>query len=743
MTGSAGRLASSLRRHAVPIAFAAALTAGVTVVFFPLLPSHLSLHEGDIASQTIRAPRDLTFTSQVLTDQRKEEAARAVPEVRTYDTGVRDAQLQTLQDLIARISSVRDNPALPADQRVTELNRIGGLQLTPSDQTTLLQLSATRWQIATSDSVRVLGSVLQDGFGQDQVESKRASVIGRVNPNMSPAEQTLVADLVRPLVVPTQVVDVARTARAEQQARDAVPPQQVRLSAGQVIVRDGDKIGAGDIEALRAAGMLDVRFRWNNLLAAVTLAAAVSVTLAVAMWRRRGPRPGWREWVTLGVIIVAMVGLMKLYLPLVLPDTGRRFLAFGLPVAIAPMLAASLFDGSLAITVAAVVALLGAFAAVYLPDLSGVRGLPSMQPVALAASYFLGGFFGAHAVRRAERLSRYFFAAVAIAAAAAVPAFAFFALDPARSARDAGWILLACSVGGILAAVLTVGAFALLGTVFNFTTRLQLMEISQMSAPLLRRLQEEAPGTFHHSIIVGNLAERAAARVGADPLLVRVGAYYHDVGKLAEPIAYIENQLSGENPHDALSPQESARLIIQHVRYGTDLARRYRLPDRVRAFVPEHHGTRLVAYFYRKAALDDPRVDPAPFIYPGPRPQSRETAIVMMSDSVEAVVRASSDRSPERIAELVEGVIAERLAEGQLDDCDLTLRDLRAIAESFKASLRAIYHPRVPYPAPTALERERGALIGALAGEGESPARVPVPSAEAAAAAKLRQDPTA
>jgi putative nucleotidyltransferase with HDIG domain len=230
------------------------------------------------------------------------------------------------------------------------------------------------------------------------------------------------------------------------------------------------------------------------------------------------------------------------------------------------------------------------------------------------------------------------------------------------------------------------------------------MELAQLTHPLLRDLQSNAPGTFHHSVIVGNLGERAADLTGADSLLVRVGAYFHDIGKIAKPAFYIENQMGGENPHDRLDPAASAKMVSEHVRAGLRLTAKHRIPARVRAFIPEHHGTRLVTYFYRKASADDPTVDAERFRYPGPKPQSKETAIVMLADSVEAVVRASKDRSHEKIDTLVDGVVNERMTEGQLDESDLTLRDLRTIAESFKATLRGIYHPRIEYPAPTGAE---------------------------------------
>jgi putative nucleotidyltransferase with HDIG domain len=246
-----------------------------------------------------------------------------------------------------------------------------------------------------------------------------------------------------------------------------------------------------------------------------------------------------------------------------------------------------------------------------------------------------------------------------------------------------------------------------LGLLFGITTRLQLLELAQLTQPLLRRLQEEAPGTFHHCLLVATMGERAATEIDADALLVRVGAYYHDIGKLAQPHMYIENQADGANPHDSLDPKESAVLIQDHVYRGIELARQERLPLQVRAFVPEHHGTRLVTYFYRKAARLDPQIDPADFTYSGPRPQSRETAIVMMADSCEAVVRSSQQRDLETIDRLIDAVINERLGEHQFDDCDLTLRQLRTIGSSFKVTLRGVYHPRIEYPEPTDDERRR------------------------------------
>ena len=254
-----------------------------------------------------------------------------------------------------------------------------------------------------------------------------------------------------------------------------------------------------------------------------------------------------------------------------------------------------------------------------------------------------------------------------------------------------------------------------------------MVELTQLSQPLLRRLQDEAPGTFQHAIMVGNLAERAAERIGADPLLVRIGAYYHDVGKLVAPPFFVENTREA-NPHDTLDPLQSTRVILRHVTAGVEIAREAGLPEAVVDFIPQHHGTRLAAFFYRRAAAVDPNVDPELFRYPGPRPRTREAALVMLADATEATVRASAERSADRIREIIEAVIRERVEEGQFDECEISLRDLRVVADSFAAALNAVYHPRVEYPEPTARElalRRTVPLDGGPPSLGAPPQRLP------------------
>jgi hypothetical protein len=259
---------------------------------------------------------------------------------------------------------------------------------------------------------------------------------------------------------------------------------------------------------------------------------------------------------------------------------------------------------------------------------------------------------------------------------------------------------------GMAVPMLVLALTPLVETAFGYASDIKLLELANLNHPALKELVLNAPGTYHHSIVMGSLVEAAAEAIGANPLLARSCAYYHDIGKGRNPAYFGENQ-KGENPHDTLAPAMSAAIIKRHVTEGLDMARQYKLPRRVAAAIPEHHGTRLVGFFFHKAqkeleAKGDGRegaVDDAPFRYPGPRPQSRETALVMIADACEAASRSMAEPSAEKLHALVQRMINLIFSEGQLDECDLTLKDLHLIAESFTRTLEGIYHARPSYPA--------------------------------------------
>jgi putative nucleotidyltransferase with HDIG domain len=282
-----------------------------------------------------------------------------------------------------------------------------------------------------------------------------------------------------------------------------------------------------------------------------------------------------------------------------------------------------------------------------------------------------------------------------------------FALGQSFGMQVLDWRSLFISVGlaffsGVLSAVVTSAAIPVLEAVFGYTTSLKLLELSNFNHPLLHALMMKAPGTYHHSVIVGTLAEIAADRVKANSLLARVSAYYHDIGKMGKPLYFIENQSPNQNPHDHLSPAMSAKILFSHVKNGVRLGRQHNLGNSINGIIEQHHGTTLVSYFFNKAKkTENAEVDPvseADFRYPGPKPQTREAAIVMIADACEAATRSITDPTPAKIQNMVRNIINKRFLDQQFDQCDLTLHDLQIIEESFTRTLVSLYHHRIEYP---------------------------------------------
>lgn len=722
------------------VTFMVALAAALSLALLPIEPERPLPAAGDVPTEPVKTATAIEFTSAALTTRAQEAAAAAVTTFVTVDRGVRRQQITALDSLLAEIDAVRADTTLTDLQRQAALAGIADLQVSPGVQLLLGSLTDSQWR-ATRDAARTL---LADLFDQNILEanvaSLRADLRDRLPAALDSRQQDVVADLVSPLLRANVVVDDAATAAARAAARGAVPPVICRFAPGDTLFPAGEPVGGGTaiqhctlpatldaaLLAPAALGALTAEalghltpaggeIPGDDLVAIVILAIAAAVTIgAYLTLTHPAAAASDRRLVLLGVLILAAVATARWYFPVVLPDERDKALELFVPVGAAAVLTGALLDKTLALVVAGVVAALAGFAALQYPDFGPGQAPLGAQALRPALVFLFSGVAGVFASSRVERVTQHGVTGGVVGGAAFLVGLAFWLLNPDRAAAEIGWLALASAVIALTSGLLTIGAFMFLGTAFGITTRLQLLELAQLTQPLLRRLQEEAPGTFHHSLLVATMAERAANQIGADGLLVRVGCYYHDIGKLAKPHMYIENQAGGKNPHDDLDPIESARVIQEHVHWGGELAKRHHLPERVRAFIPEHHGTRLVTYFYRKAAQKNPDLDSALFTYHGPRPRSRETAIAMLADSCEAVVRSSRDRDIETIDRLVDAVITERLAERQLDDCDLTLRQLRAVGDSFKVTLRGVYHPRIEYPTPTPAEQQRHRPLASL-----------------------------
>lgn len=704
-----------LRRRPTPVIsrflaalFALAIAVPAALLVVPLWPADESLQEGDRAPREFVARNDAQYESQVLTERAREDAAAAVsPVLLAPDPEVRTTQQAALETALAEIRTVRQRGDLPSQQeKLTELLSLPSVEMVgQSGLIALLGLTGEQFAEIETVASETLSDILS---GPVQASTPVASLVNEAISEITPQpattqESTALSELVRAFVAPNTEINEAATEQLREDARRNADPVIQTWTSGQTIVNEGTVLSEANIESLRETGVLESTLNFYEIGAGALFAFGLAVMLGVYVYQLQPvPHPSRRRLLLIAVTILAVLVAVRLSIPEFLPDTQGRYYEFMIPVAAAAMITAAFGDLHFGAIVAVGVGLFSAFIAATEPEIAGASFLTSLDALELGVALSAGGLAGASVAYRAERLTRFAFAAVAVALAMAVVLSSFWMLRENPDIESLGWIALASVVAGVGSAVVTVGAFVFLSLVLGVTTRLQLLELAQSNAPLLRRLQDEAPGTYHHSMMVGALAERAAEQIGADALVTRAGAYYHDIGKLAQPGYYIENILDGEeSPHDSLPPEESARRILDHVTNGVEIARKNRLPDIVREFIPQHHGTRLVTFFYRKAVNDGETPDPTTFSYRGPRPKTKESAIVMLADSSEAVVRAARERSPEQISASVDAVFAERLAEGQLDDCDITMKELQVVAASFKATLRAVYHQRIEYPAAT------------------------------------------
>jgi len=650
------------------------------VVTFQFIPGRYQLVEGDVSPYTIKAPNKVTYASQIRTREEKTRAAAAVSEVYVLDSAVVDTQRQKLVDALRQIGDAR-HPAGSVEPRRDVIVAAYNPPLRAQSIDDILALSDSEWQAVSNDAQRVFDIVMRGRITEAQVEQVRNVLPAYTNSSLAERQASLVVQLVLPLLRANFVLDQDATARARQEAQDRVQPVRVTIERGETILRDGDVVRPLDLERLEAAGLRNPSIDWRSLGATALLLVLFTLVLVLFIRHFRPELQSQpRALLLLGLLVAVTVLTMKLVVP------GRDLWSYGLPVAAPVMLVALLLGADLAIVVNLV--------------LAACLGLIAGNSFEMTTVALLGGFAGTMLVWRFERLNTFFLAGVCIAIVNFLSTCAFALLAGDVDARRFALLAAIAAMNGMLSAALTLGTLAAIGHLFGITTTLGLLELAHPTQPLFRRLLTEAPGTYHHSIVVANLAERAAEAIGADALLCRVAAYYHDVGKIIRPYAFIENQVPGDNIHDRLDPATSARMIAAHVPDGLALAKRYRLPDRVRDMIAQHHGTAFVGTFYQRAvkAAGNATIDQAGFRYEGPKPRSREAAILMLADGVEAAVRASRDHAPDVIEQLVRKIFSDRLADGQLDECGLTLGDMDRVRQVFVRVLRAMFHPRITYP---------------------------------------------
>lgn len=654
------------------------------VLISPWLPSNrVVLREGQVSSVDIRAPQSLTYVSRILTEKAQAQAAARVEPVHDPpDAQVARRQVEWARQILAYLDALRYDRYASTGEKEAMLEAIEGLQLSSTTRSRILDFSPADWQRVAEETVRVLDHSMRQEIRASEVAEARRRVPTLIALDLNEAQAAVVAEITLQLIQPNSLYNAELTEKARQQARESVEPISRTWKRDEIILRQGEIVDALALEALEALGLRQPEEEWPRLLGIAGLALVLAFVLGLYLLRLE---ESLHHRARLLLLLLLLNGLFLLGARFIVP--GHAVLPYLFPLAALGILLAVLLNPHLAILITLLMSLMA--------------GLMAEGSFEVVSYLLLGSIVGILQVQKVERLNTFIWAAVSIALVNIVVILAFRLPRQDMDLRELLVLAGASGVNGGFSASLALAGFFLLGQLFDVITPLQLLELARPDHPLLQQLLLRAPGTYHHSLLVSNMAEQAAQAIGADALLTRMGAYYHDVGKTVRPYFFVENQVEGTNVHDRLDPRTSAQIVISHVADGLALARKYHLPSRIAAFIPEHQGTAVNSYFYHRAkeqAEEGQEVRKGDYRYPGPKPQSRETAIVMLADSCEAAARASRVNDPDEIAALVQKITQEKITQGELDESELTLRDLARIRDIFVSTLQGIRHPRIEYP---------------------------------------------
>lgn len=637
---------------------------------------------GEPSPEDVNAPESITYISDVLTEQARQQAAAAVSDQFTaLDLSIARSQKNRVNSVFNFMEDVRADPLADPETKAGYLQQIEGLTIERQVAEDILSLSPTEFASVRDNILEIVEDTMRQGVVEGQLsEARRRAALGAAF-DLTQGQERIVTGLAPQFIVPNIFFDSAATDAMRQEAMANVEPVSQIVTEGQRILRVGDVVGDDDLEMLGKLGLLEQRLDLRRVVSAL-MAALLSISVITIYWVMyfEERQDTARSLTILGVL----TGLFLLTAKLLV--TGRGTLAYFYPAAALSIIVAVIYSVRLSIVVTVVQA--------------GLVGYIAQNSLEMAIYAAAAGILAVLTLRDAQRINALFRAGL-VAAVGYASAIVIFELPSGSAAVDVLTLLAVAVVNGsILSAGLSLAGVYIIGSIFRIVTPLQLQELSRLDHPLLQELLRRAPGTYHHSIMVANLAEQAAEKVDANSALVRVGAFYHDVGKMNRPPFFTENQ-NGGNPHDNLDPYSSARIIVSHVSDGLEMARKFRLPTRVRDFIAEHHGNRVLKTFYQKAveaAGGSETVDKKRFTYGGPRPRSRETGIVQLADATEATSSALRPSTEEEIDKLVNMIVDEHLKEGQLDNSGLTLGDIKLVRESFIETLQGRFHMRVKYP---------------------------------------------
>lgn len=656
----------------------AVLLTGLTI-------KRYNLKVGEIAKVDIKAPREVK--DELSTQDRINQVLDSVPIQYNKNPEIKTQTVDRLNKFFSMVQQISSDNQLNQNQKQQKLKSNSAIKLSGNDYLSLVKMDKNDIKTLQSFLVNIMSDLydndnISDNSQKDNKEDiKKAqeNIMLKIgDSNFTKSTRDLATNIAYTQISPNFFYDKDKTEELKEETAKKVPPVMVKKD--QIIVKEGEPVTKYQIGVLKDLGLLNdgSYFRWYIYL---SLGVLVGVILFI-------------QWAYLSIYnrklydnvkMLTMINILNCMAVLFARVLGLAS-PFFIPLAFIPLMFSILVNGKVSLVLNTIVCVLISTAVEF-----------NIEITVLA---IINAVIGSIILRKLQQRNDILVASLYIAVINIILTSSMgFLLS--NNIVDVARKTLFTGAASIISGILVIGFLPLFESTFNIVTTIKLLELSNPNNPLLKRLLIEAPGTYHHSILVGNLAEMATEEVGGNSLFSRIAAYYHDIGKIKRPYFFKENQLGNDNPHDKITPALSALIIISHVKDGMEMAREYKLPKVIKDVIEQHHGTSLVKYFYvtMKNSSDDPeKIKKEDFRYPGPIPETKESGIIMLADGVEASVRSINEPNKENIENMVNSIIRDRLEEGQLDNCDLTLKDIGKIKEAFLKVLLGIYHHRIEYP---------------------------------------------
>jgi putative nucleotidyltransferase with HDIG domain len=645
----------------------------------------LNITTGEVTPKDIIAPQSIKYTSDVLTKDAQANAEKSVlPVYLPIDLTITRQQLTHIQNVLKYINNVLNDPNSTREDKLSDLAALSDIRLNNDTAVKILNLDSGRWSLLEQETLRVFEQVMRNPVRDYQIEETRQQIPSYISFAIPEDQSNIITELIRPFITANSIFSEGATIEARIKARSNVTPITRSFIQGETVIDHGRIVTSADIEALEHLGLVKPQTRIEDVLSTLSIVTLCTVFAGLYFNRRRFYLTlDARSTLAIGAVFLLFMAGAQLAIP------GRVVLPYLYPMAAFGLTMACLFNVEIGLIFSIIISFLGPFATNNSPDIS--------------IYYAMSSLCGILILGRGYRMANFFWSGIVIGCAGAASIISFRLSTTSVDLIGIATLVGAAFINGLASASIALIFQFLFSQLLGLTTALRLMDLSRPDHPLLQYILFNAPGTYQHSLQVANLAERAAESIGADTLLVRVGALYHDAGKAVNPLYFIENQIPGsKNPHEDLDPITSASIIIKHVPDGISLAKKHRLPSRIQDFIVEHHGNLLTRYQYSKALekTDEQNIDQSLFRYKGTKPRSKETAILMLADGCEAKSRAEHPEDEKELRILIKKVFDYLQQNDQLTDTALTLRDLSIISESFYNTLKNTHHPRIPYPEP-------------------------------------------